>query len=212
MEEDNKILREILRKDKQQYKIAKLAHEKIQIKYHDIKKYTDQGIIDFDNLKDLELDGELLKSIFYTGNKTLDLILFEKTLQCQRKNIQIICTADGAILQFMKPYHLYSLLGNAIDNARECLQKLENFPSKEIVINISRQERMCVIKISNHVSAPIQFKGGLPVSNKNDPEEHGYGTKSMKNVVELYSGFIKFYQEEDSFVALAVMPIPEENS
>lgn len=211
MEEENIILRELLRKDKQQYQLAKLTHEKIQIKYHDIKKYTNQGIIDFDHLQELELDGELLKGLYFTGNTALDLILSEKTLQCQRENIQIICSADGTILHFIKPYHLYSLLGNAIDNAIECLRKLEDIPSKEIMLSISRQGKMCVIKISNYAPVPIEFQNGLPISNKDEPEEHGYGTKSMKNIVKLYNGFINFYQEENSFVVLAIIPIPETN-
>lgn len=211
MEEENIILREILRKDKQQYQLAKLTHEKIQIKYHDIKKYTHQGIIDFDYLKELDLDGELLKSLYFTGNTALDLILSEKTLQCQRENIQLICSANGTILHFIKSYHLYSLLGNAIDNAIECLRKLDDAPSKEIILSISRQGKMCVIKISNYAPVPVDFQDGLPVSNKDNSTEHGYGTKSMRNIVAQYNGFINFYQEDNSFVVLVIIPIPETN-
>lgn len=212
IEEENKILREILHRDKQHYQQAKLAHERIQIKYHDIKKYINQGIIEFDNLKELDPDGKLLKTIFYTGNKTLDVILSEKALQGEYDNIQIICSADGTILQFMKPYHLYSLLGNAIDNAMECLRQLDNTINKEILLSIYRQGNTCVIKISNYAPMPIVFKNGLPTSNKNDPEEHGYGTKSMKSIIERYNGFINFYQEENSFVVLAIIPIPNDLS
>ena len=60
-------------------------------------------------------------SSFNTGNKSLDVVLTEKKLLCDNKGIKFFCMADGKLLNGIKVSDIYSLFGNAIDNAIECL-------------------------------------------------------------------------------------------
>ena len=114
LEQENTILIELMHKDKQRYEQAKLSNEKIQIKYHDIKQREHQGIVDYEELSEIEGDKEILNSTYFTGNPALDVVLSEKALLCGRLGIRFICTADGSVIEFMKPYHIYSLIGNAL--------------------------------------------------------------------------------------------------
>ena len=58
-----------------------------------------------------------------TGNEILDTILTEKSLICENSGIHINCVADGSLLAFMNPVDLYTLFGNALDNAIEAGEK-----------------------------------------------------------------------------------------
>ena len=209
LEEENEILQELLHKDEQRYEQAKLSNEKIQIKYHDMKLRTHQGVVDYESLKEVETDSEILRSTYFTGNRALDVILSEKALMCERLGINFICTADGQVVNFMKPYHIYSLVGNALENAIESLKEEREGEYKEITVNIVRREGSCIFKTENYVRQPITIVDGLPVTDKEDKESHGFGAKSMRNVVLSYGGQISFYEEDNIITVLAVIPIPE---
>ncbi len=207
LEIENSILQELLHKDEQRYEQAKLSNEKIQIKYHDMKLRTHQGIVDYESFKEVEADSEILKSSYFTGNRALDVVLSEKAMMCERLGIRFVCTADGATINFMKPHHIYSLIGNALENAIESVKSETEVSLKEITVNIVRREQTCIIKIENYVSRKVEISEGLPLTEKEDRENHGFGAKSMRNVVENYGGQISFYQEGDLFTMLAAIPL-----
>lgn len=209
LEKENEILQELLHKDEQRYEQAKLSNEKIQIKYHDMKQRTHQGVVDYESLKEVETDSEILKSTYFTGNRALDVILSEKALMCERLGINFICTADGQVVNFMKPYHIYSLIGNALENAVESVKKETDEALKEITVNIVRREQTCIVKVVNYVTHTVNIIDGMPVSEKEDSENHGFGAKSMKNIVDGYGGQISFYQEGETFTMLAALPLKE---
>ena len=156
------------------------------------------------------MEGELINFLFFTGNRALDIILTEKAIQCEHAGIRFVCTADGKAIAFMRSYHIYSFIGNALDNAIESLQKLERAEERELVASIVRERDMCLIKVSNRTAAPIVFENGIPKTSKADAQNHGYGIKSMQNVVRFYGGEISFRSEGGLFTVLAVIPLPEE--
>lgn len=208
LEEENEILQELLHKDEQRYEQAKLSNEKIQIKYHDMKQHTHNGVVDYESLKEVEPDSEILKSTYFTGNRALDVILSEKALMCERLGIKFICTADGEAVNFMKPYHIYSLVGNALENSVESLKHEEDESLKELTVNIVRRGESCVIKTVNYVKDKVLMVEGLPQTIKSDKENHGFGVRSMRSVVNTYGGQISFYEENNMFTMIAVIPIP----
>lgn len=209
LEAENEILQELLRKDELRYEQAKLSNEKIQIKYHDMKQRTHQGIVNYESLKETEADDEILKSAYFTGNRALDVILSEKAMMCERLGIRLICTADGEAISFMRPHHIYSLVGNALENAIESLKGEQDTAMKEITVNIVRREGTCLFKTANYIKQSVEFSDGVPQTTKSDAENHGFGAKSMRNVVYGYGGHICFYEEDETFIVLAEMPIPE---
>lgn len=209
LEEENAILQELLHKDEQRYEQAKLSNEKIQIKYHDMKRRTHQGIVDYESLKEVEPDSEILKSTYFSGNRALDVILSEKALMCERLGINFICTADGQAVNFMKPHHIYSLVGNALENAIESLKDEQDEAVKELTVEIVRREGTCIFKTENFVREKVEISDGIPVTNKSDKENHGFGVKSMRNIVLTYGGQISFYEQNNIFTMLAIIPIPE---
>lgn len=207
LEQENVILMQLLNKDRQHYEQTKLSNEKIQIKYHDLKKMQNDGIINYQQLSDISADKEILLSTYFTGNIALDVVLSEKALMCERLGIRFICVADGSAVDFMKPYHIYSFMLNAIEN---CIESVKNEADRrEIEVNVVRKGNMCLIKTCNYTELEkLELCGGVPSTTKEQKQEHGFGVKSMKNVVDIYGGTIRFYIEDHNFVMIALIPIP----
>ena len=108
--------------------------------------------------KTLEIYDMALKS----GNEALDIVLAEKGLVCEREHIRLECIADGANLAFMAPSDVYSLVGNAIDNAVESVQKICDANRRFINVSIRKSRELLVINIENPYEGELRFKDGLP--------------------------------------------------
>ena len=207
---ENVILTQLLNKDKQHYEQTKISNEKIQIKYHDMKKLQKDGIINYPELSEVTADQEILFSTYFTGNSALDVVLSEKALLCERLGIRFVCTADGKAVDFIKPHHIYSFMINALENCIENVRQRADH--REVDVVIMRKDNMCIIKTENYTdNEKIEMRDGVPETTKSNKEEHGFGVKSMKNIVELYGGCIRFYVENHNFTVIALIPVPDDN-
>lgn len=194
------ILQLLLQKDKEQYEQARLSAERINIKYHDLKQKANLGSIDKDEFKEVGGYTE-----YFTGNRALDIVLGEVAAKCREQNIRFICTADGTALGEMKPYHIYSLLGNCLENAIEGLADVPD-EKREIRLMTGKRNDMCVIHAENSFNGKCVIRDGLPQTTKADRENHGYGVKSIRNIAELYGGKVCFSAENGLFVTLVMIP------
>ncbi len=182
----------ILREEQKQYEIVKQNMDTINIKSHDMKhqlRAIRQGgaVISNEELAVMEQALSIYDSIVKTGNETLDLILTEKNLRYSAKDIQITCIADGAQLDFMTPADMYSLFGNALDNAVEAVSEL-NKSKRNISLTIKRTGNMLSIHVENYFKGERKLINGLPKTMKKDKDYHGYGMLSIKTIVEKYGG------------------------
>lgn len=204
LENENMILEQLLESDKLQYEQAKKDMEKINIRYHDLKQQYSRAT-DEERVK-LEAEMKALNLRYYTGNKALDIALTQKASICESTGIQLVCSADGSCLSGMTHYHIYSLLGNAIDNAIECLAKVDDAAKKVISLTLSRRGDMVVICIENYTPNPLILQDGVLVTTKQDASGHGYGMKSIKNIAELYGGTADYFVEDGIFYLLVTLP------
>ena len=93
------------------------------------------------------------------------------------------------------------LLGNLMDNAIEANKK--NQGQKYIKLTIkgdSRNEKTWIIKIMNPYETAIKrSNNGEYITSKEDKRMHGYGLKSIKQIVEKHKGEIKIEDSENIF-------------
>lgn len=211
LENDNKTLEVILKNDEKKYELAKITQEQINIKYHDLKHYIQENKLNEDDVLEIEQNGKIFKSIYYTGNKTLDTVLLEKNLTCLKLNIHFLTIADGTLLNFMKINHLYSIFSNLIDNAIECVSKIDQIDRRIIRLMVSKQRNSVLIDLENTcLVAPI-FKNNEIVTSKEDKENHGFGIKSIKSIVNKYNGHLYMSYENSKFISKIVFSLSDEN-
>ena len=197
-----------------QRKLAQQTIDLINMKCHDMKHQLaawrkDAGGVP-DEFYNKTLDSiSIYDSYFNTGNRSLDLVLTEKSLRCNNLHINFTCIADGAALGFMSASDIYSFFGNAIDNAVECLMNYGE-DKRNLSLNVRKvRQGWLSITVENYCEDNLSFEGGLPVTTKTDDKGyHGFGTKSMRYIVEeLYGGHLSMERKGNIFCVTAVMPM-----
>lgn len=211
LENENKVLEIILKNDEKRYEIAKDSQEQINIKYHDLKHIIKDNKVSEDEIIEIDENGKIFKSIYFTGNKALDVVLLEKSMNCSKNDIQFLSIADGKSIDFMKTNHIYSLFSNLLDNAIESELKIEDKKSRLIRLSVSKQRNSVVISVENVSFEVPKFKNGLPQTTKEDKFNHGFGTKSIRNIVEKYNGHLNFNWSNNVFFVKIVLPLQEQN-
>ena len=189
LQHENETIGLLWKEDRKQYEFSKKTMETFNIKYHDLK-HTLRGMNlpeeDVTAIKDaVRVFGSRIK----TGNEALDVLLSENSLRLGAENIILTYTGNGADLSFMSTTDVYSLFGNAIENAVEAVRKVSD-PEKKIIDVVSEKHgNMVNVRVSNYYEGTVSIEDSLPVTTKEDAEGfHGFGIKSMKLVAEKYGG------------------------
>lgn len=196
--------------EKEHYLISKETIELINLKCHDLKHQISRlgrgGSVDPDELKKIEGAVNIYDSVLKTGNEALDVILTEKSLSCEKNGITLSCIIDGAALSFMKDSDIYSLFGNALDNAMEAVRALEQ-PDRRIGLQVQRRRDLVLVHMQNKYSGKLSFDDGLPVTTKADRNYHGFGMRSMKLIVEEYGGAMTIGSADGIFAVDMLFPV-----
>ncbi len=214
LKQELELMNMLLLKEQEQYRLSRENIAIINQKCHDLKHQI-RAIRKSDEtdknqyLKEVEDSIRIYEAIVQTGNEVLDTILTEKSLYCKEKGILISCVADGQLLSFMQTMDLYSLFGNALDNAIEAVETLTEEGMRQIDVLIHKQKNFLVIQIINPVGEPLVFEEGLPVTTKADKTIHGFGVRSMKYIVKKYDGFLNASEEDGCFSLKILIPIPK---
>lgn len=178
-------------KEREQYIIAKENVELINEKCHDLKHQIrtigENMVVNEAALKKIVDVISIYDSTLKTGNETLDIILTEKSLLCNKKGVNLSCIVDGKQFGFMAEDDIFSLFGNLIDNAIEAVVDLED-DKRSIGIIVKMAGAFLSINIHNYFKNEICFVDGLPVTTKRDKNYHGFGMRSVRRICDKYNG------------------------
>ena len=125
-----------------------------------------------------------------------------------KKGIRLICMMDGSGLSGISPGKLYSLFGNALQNAIESTEQIEDPAKRLIIANVKTQGGMVFAHVENSCpeNASLNLVDGLPQTTKQDKKEHGYGLRSMKLLCQSLGGNLDFAVKDDRFLLDIVLP------
>ena len=207
---ENQLSKMMLENQEKQFKFSKANSELLHIKAHDLKHQIAalrKGGEEAEKvLSDLEGTIQNYESVIITENTVLNVILSEKWMYCTKHNIKFSCTVNPKALKNVETSKLYSLIGNILDNSIEAVTKIKDKNKRIISMNIKYEYGVSVITTKNYFDGEIIFKNGLPESSKGDKENHGYGVKSIKQIVESLGGQCAFLNEENQFIFQATIP------
>lgn len=132
----------------------------------------------------------------------------KKAIECKKNDICFTYQIDGEALSFMKKTDISALLGNILDNAIEYLIKVEEKEKRILNMKVFKNKGMVGMHIENFCNGKIDFKNGLPISTKNDNFYHGFGTKSIKYIVNKYEGNTEISLKDNLYIIDIIIPIP----
>lgn len=206
-------LENLWKQKQKQYELSKENIDLINIKCHDLKHQISSiaGKLDSEELHNIKKAIMIYDSAVKTGNEVLDVIMTEKSLMCESRGIRLNCVIDGEKLYFVSKPDLYSLFGNAIDNAVESVINVKVADKRMIGITVKGLDNLVNIHIENYFHGKISFNNGLPKTTKLNDSYHGFGIKSMKMIAEKYNGRLNIRTEDDKFFLNIILMRPKEN-
>lgn len=199
----------------EQYQAYRENSQLVNQRFHDLKHQLDIIESESDNnrrlsyIKRLRQDISQFKADVKTGNPVADTILTRKNSYCIQHHITLSCIADGQLLNGIDTMDLCSLLGNTLDNAIEAVIKIPKYDQRLIDIKIVRKANFVLYSIRNYITNDIQLKDGLPQTTKQDKEQHGYGLKSVKSIVNKYDGSLTMHARDHWFSLRIMIPLAE---
>ena len=212
LENDLITIENLRNQERMQYQITKASMDLVNARCHDLKKYFRQmeEHMDKETFSELEEAVISLDGIFHTGNRTMDLVLNEKNRFCIQNKIQLTCMGDASGLNYMSEYDLYSLVGNALDNAIEAVVRLKENEKKIINFSLSRDGMKMKLDMMNYFEGELNFSDGLLETRKMSQRYHGFGIISMRMITEKYGGTLSFGVDNDIFRLQIEIPCQNE--
>lgn len=213
MREELAIMNLLWKSKEEQYELSKENIALINQKSHDLKhqiqalrKLSKEEFEKY--LEGIEESVNVYETIVKTGNDVFDTILTEKSLYCKSRDIKVTCVADGSQMDFIETIDLYAILGNALDNAIEAVEKFHESEKRQIDVIICRQQNFLVMNFINPVSEKLIYEDELPVTTKSNKQYHGFGLRSIRHFVKKYDGFMNVKEEDECFSLKIMIPIP----
>lgn len=197
--------------EEKQYQMTKENIDLINVKCHDLRKQLRvlqeaHSTISQQEINSIEEATRIYDTRVETGNSSLDVILRDKSLICAKNKIVFNCIIDGSALNFISESDIFSLFGNIVDNAIESAMKL-TLPEKRIItLKIRRVPGGVFIYEENYYIDTISYSDGLPVSTKGDKQYHGFGMKSIRMIVNHYSGTMQINSKNQTFALSVFFP------
>lgn len=209
---DSAVMRRLLVDSEKQYGQWKTSAMELNVRYHDIKHMLDrverlagESNVKIPDMGALRRSVEELQPVVRTGNDVLDILFRNMDDLCRRENIRLQCIAYDDDLGHFDGIPLYYLFANTIDNAIEGARGVKD-PDKRIIdISIRRFGDSVIIHIWNYFSGSVKFLDGLPVSSGGD--EHGYGMRSIKLIVDSLGGALSASADGEIFNLDVILPI-----
>lgn len=199
-------MKTIWESEKKQLEISKENMDYMKILAHDLKHELNEStlLISKDKVDELNHRIAAFGNSIKTGNDILDLVIAERTLIVQKENINLSIIADGSVLSNMKQSDCYSLFMNIMDNAIDAVKELPK-DQREISLAVRESMGMILIHEVNPFEGTLNFKDGLPQTTKRDSMYHGFGTKSIKGIVDSYSGDCEISIKDNNIYVLNIL-------
>lgn len=142
----------------------------------------------------------------YTGINVLDIIIDEKVNYMKKNNIEFQWEGKlySIIFERVNIYDLCTIISNILDNGIEACQKLKK--DKKISMCLKATDKKIYIMEKNVKTDKVLFDDkGILKTTKDDKNNHGIGSRNIRNAVEKYDGILRYKVNEDFFCIEIIM-------
>ena len=213
LERELVVHQQLARQQREQYQLTQETIDIINRKCHDLKhQVAALRTISSEeqreaHLSEIERSIQIYDSTLETGSRVLDTVLTEKSLYCGAHQITITCMADGRRLSFLDDVDVYTIFGNAIDNAIESVSGLTAPEKRAIAVSVWSKSGLLLIQFENYYEKELRFEDGIPATTKADKNDHGFGIRSIGYTVKKYGGHLSISAEDHLFLLSISIPL-----
>ncbi|MBD5543452.1 MAG: GHKL domain-containing protein [Lachnospiraceae bacterium] len=211
IETENLLLKEQAAYQKKYAKVVKQQYDEMKQMRHDMKQHYSV----LENLLTQEkyslMEEYLLKfiesidkreNLIYINNEYINAILNRKISYAREQNIDVSLTS---VQEFsgVDEMELCNLLGNLMDNAVEACERVEG--RRAIELSMSQDNEKIYVEIKNTIEESILKKNKELKTSKGDKGRHGYGMKTIREIVKKYEGHVDVWEELGKFCVSFVL-------
>lgn len=144
-------------------------------------------------LGEINVNMNKIQPIIRTGSDIVDAIVHEKYEKARENQIAFELTGVFPDKLLISNYDICTILANALDNAIEACQKVEDY--RYIRIEIRSHQAMLHMTICNSIQGAVSF-----ATTKRNKQYHGYGLNNLKECVERNRGQVEIRCSDGEFV------------
>ena len=140
------------------------------------------------------------------GNDIIDAVINCSAAEAARSHIDFHYNVElSSSLSQISPIDLCAVLGNQVENALDACKKIPDSQRRFIQVSIRQNKGFVVIQVINSAYRNPFTADGRLVTNKEDPEFHGLGLKSIQDTVDKYNGYLTNSYEDHQFQSEALL-------
>lgn len=143
----------------------------------------------------------------FTGIEAVDALITSKSLVMKEKNIQFESSIYVAKENYIDLTDWCVLLGNLLDNAIEANENVNSYGNgKYVFLKIQQKNNYISIDITNSKSVDaIKIDMSNIVTGKQNRAIHGFGLRSIKEIVDKYYGNMIVEQKDCIFEVIIII-------
>lgn len=191
-------------------------NQEIRILRHDLKHYA---LIIQNLLKNNDVEKALVevgkyieKTIlveqqtdYIKGNQSINAVMYYYMCECEKKNIDFNIRVTTNYTEDVEQ-DMAILFANLLDNAVRAEEKVEK-DKRCIDVNIYEEDKMFTAVISNYIEQSVLSDNPELRTTKLDDKLHGWGIKSVKNIVEKRNGIVRISEQDNTFNVIVEIPM-----
>ncbi len=208
---ENRTMHDFISNKMRYYEMSHDGIVALQTKCHDLKHQihairSEAGKARFnDYLDELENSINEYSTVVECGHPTIDIVLTEKNILCYSNQVKFSYMVDGKLFDFLTEREIYSLFGNALDNALEAAVKIEDPERRRITLKSGSRGGMAVLQVENTYAGDMNLtEDALPRTTKTG-SGHGFGLRSIQRIAEKHDGTMTLHTEDGVFRMTVVM-------
>lgn len=201
---DNEQMQSFIRNKMQYYQMSHDGITSLQVKCHDLKHQiasmrSREGKLRFEEYLS-RLENSILEygTVVDCGNETINIVLTEKNILFSTNGIKFSYILDGHLFDFLSEMEIYSLFGNALDNALESCSRVKDPEKRVVSLKALPRGEMVVLHVENFYEEDLVLEEGMPRTTK-EGKGHGFGLRSIQEIARRYEGVFSVKGENHIF-------------
>lgn len=139
---------------------------------------------------------DAIKSFVRTDNECFNAIVNAKISLCDKFGISVQTRIMNRSLDRLNHDEIAIIFGNLFDNAIEASKESKK---KNIQLDVQIQGEYLSISMMNSIDKSVLEVNESLRTTKTHKEQHGFGIKNIKRIVDEYNGMINYYEEDGYF-------------